>query len=262
MDLLGKSRAQGPGEVVGRGTSGEPVGGQVLQSGTVGGGQDQLRCRSAELGEDAVRGGGRRGRSPGLVPLFGYVVGGAAASGLGPRGCVTVEEPVPPFAVTCGTGPVRAEHPARTGPGVALALSESPYAAQVPGSRQLVEGGADGLLAVERLGVGEGLGVHRGAFGKPVDEGGEVGLAGGEVSEVPGAGGPLVRCGSLAVPRLGHGVCGGRQGGVRVFVSHGIAAFDLGARPRRVLVAPGRGRFFVAANLEGHDGAWQVGHEM
>ncbi|KRV48527.1 hypothetical protein AQ490_24985 [Wenjunlia vitaminophila] len=58
---------------------------------------------------------------------------------------------------------------------------------------QVVEGGANGLLAVVGQFPGEGLDVHRRAFGESVDVGGDGRLPGREVGEVPTLPGELVR---------------------------------------------------------------------
>jgi hypothetical protein len=116
---------------------------------------------------------------------------------------VTVEMPGPPFVVTCGTGPVGAEHPSdRT----VIALGPAAHASQMPRRGEGVERGPYRLLPVQRQLLGKGLRVHRGTLGEPVHEPGDVRLAGGQVIEVAGPGGLLIRSGSLAVAGLGWGV--------------------------------------------------------
>lgn len=69
------------------------------------------------------------------------------------------EAGVPPLVVAGGAGPEGAVDPAGF---VARAGDGAPYASQVPGDGEGVQGGGDGLLPVERVLFGQLLHAHRG----------------------------------------------------------------------------------------------------
>jgi len=78
----------------------------------------------------------------------------------------------------------------------------------VSGDRQGLQGGADGLLAVERELLGEDLHAHRRRLGEVVDEPGYVPLARRQEADVVGGALKLVRRGVFSVSGLGHRVRG------------------------------------------------------
>ena len=132
-------------------------------------------------------------------------------------------------------------HPARA----AVDGDRTAYAAQVPCCGEVVEGGADGALAVREV-FGQRLDGDVGLVVEPVQVRRDRGLASGQMDEVPSGTGLLVGRRFLSVPRIGHGVSGGARGSTKLGGSHGSSRFRSGWSDPRVVLQHPRGSLLSA----------------